>query len=231
MKQQKLLTILGVEKILGKDFTIYGTKENPLFKADDIAKIIEHSNTSKMVNSIDEDEKELHTIGTLTNGYTALFVTEYGMYEVLMQSRKPIAKEFKKKIKCILKEIRLNGGYISENATEDQVKRLVENYSMRSITKTIHECNIFELENVVGEILESNTNGGKRDRVDSRLKNLDATEYKQHVRKHIRKAIESKPYSKDIKAHGVEMAIRDRLVIALTDDVLATTNRKYGQLI
>ena len=34
------------------------------------------------------------------------FLTEDGLYEVLMQSRKPIAKQFKKEVKTLLKNIR-----------------------------------------------------------------------------------------------------------------------------
>lgn len=45
-------------------------------------------------------------------------LTENGLYEVLMQSRKPIAKEFKKGVKAILKEIRTNGGYMVAKADE-----------------------------------------------------------------------------------------------------------------
>nr|WP_296047659.1 BRO family protein [uncultured Blautia sp.] len=40
------------------------------------------------------------------------FLTEDGLYEVLMQSRKPKAKEFKKEVKKILKSIRKTGGYV-----------------------------------------------------------------------------------------------------------------------
>ncbi len=45
-------------------------------------------------------------------------LTEAGLYEVLMQSRKPIAKEFKKGVKAILKEIRRTGGYIESRMNE-----------------------------------------------------------------------------------------------------------------
>ena len=40
------------------------------------------------------------------------FLTEDGLYEVLMQSRKPKAKEFKKEVKKILKSIRKTGRYV-----------------------------------------------------------------------------------------------------------------------
>lgn len=46
------------------------------------------------------------------------FLTEDGLYEVLMQSRKPIAKEFKKKVKEILKTIRQHGAYLTPETIE-----------------------------------------------------------------------------------------------------------------
>lgn len=45
-----------------------------------------------MVKNIDADEK----IITRINNTSATFLTEDGLYEVLMQSRKPIAKKFKR---------------------------------------------------------------------------------------------------------------------------------------
>lgn len=99
----KEIQIINQQEVLGKDFKIYGTFDNPLFKADDVAEWIEHSNTSMMLKPIEEDEKILQQIGTLNNAYSAWFLTEDGLYEVLMQSRKPIAKKFKKEVKKFLK--------------------------------------------------------------------------------------------------------------------------------
>ena len=42
-----------------------------------------------------------------------MFLTENGLYEVLMMSRKPIAKKFKKEVKRILHDLRLNGTVVS----------------------------------------------------------------------------------------------------------------------
>lgn len=111
---EKALQVINKSELLGRQFTVYGTAENPLFKAADVAEMIEHSNTSKMIKDAELDETECMsaTLGTLTNSYTALMLTEDGLYEVLMQSRKPIAKQFKKGVKAILKEIRTKGGYI-----------------------------------------------------------------------------------------------------------------------
>lgn len=116
---EKTLQIIEQREVLGKEFTIYGDLENPLFKANDIAKWIEHSNVSRMLESIDESEKFKYEIGTLTNSYSAWFLNEDGLYEVLMQSRKPIAKQFKTEVKKILKTIRLNGMYATDKLLDN----------------------------------------------------------------------------------------------------------------
>ena len=116
---QKLKT-LQTSNLLGREFTIYGTVENPLFLARDVAEMIGHSDISTMMRVVDEDEKYRDTNpNNVCGGQSAWFLTEDGLYEVLMQSRKPIAKEFKKGVKTILKEIRKNGGYIAISEEDD----------------------------------------------------------------------------------------------------------------
>ncbi|WP_161944240.1 Bro-N domain-containing protein, partial [Streptococcus suis] len=104
------LQIINQQEVLGKNFTIYGTADEPLFLAKDVAEWIEHSNPTEMLKGIDEDEKLTSTILRAGQKREMWFVTEDGLYEVLMQSRKPIAKQFKKKVKAILKSIRRTGG-------------------------------------------------------------------------------------------------------------------------
>lgn len=84
-----------------------------MFRAKDVAKIIEHSDVSTMVQSVDEDEKLIQPMLVSGQNRQVWMLTEEGLYEVLFQSRKPIAKLFKKGVKAILKEIRTKGGYIA----------------------------------------------------------------------------------------------------------------------
>lgn len=110
--ERKELQIIDERELLGKHFVIYGTKEEPLFKAKDVAEWIGHSNITRMTESIDEEERCLLLVNTLGGVQECLMLTEDGLYEVLMQSQKPIAKKFKKEVKKILKQIRQTGGYI-----------------------------------------------------------------------------------------------------------------------
>ena len=117
------LKVLNEQEVLGKQFRVYGTAEEPLFLAKDVAEWIEYSvsNVSKMLAVVDDEEKTIRTIVTSGSNYQteAWFLTEDGLYEVLMQSRKPIAKQFKKEVKEILKTIRKHGIYATDNVIDN----------------------------------------------------------------------------------------------------------------
>lgn len=113
------LQVFEERELLGKDFKIYDSAENPLFLAKDVAEWIEHSNPTEMLRGIDDNEKLNSTILSAGQNREVTFLTEDGLYEVLMQSRKPIAKEFKKQVKEILKSIRKHGGYLTPQKIEE----------------------------------------------------------------------------------------------------------------
>lgn len=115
------LKVIEQRKVLGVDFRIYGDVENPLFLAKDVAEWIEHSNSRVMLDSVDENEKVVRNVYTLGGNQESWFLTEDGLYEVLMQSRKPIAKEFKKEVKAILKSIRKHGAYMTDSTIEEAI--------------------------------------------------------------------------------------------------------------
>lgn len=99
---------------------MYGDFENPLFLAKDVAEWIEHSNSRMMLQAVDENEKLcVNNPYALQGQQEQWFLTEDGLYEVLMQSRKPIAKEFKREVKQILKTIRKHGLYAKEELLDN----------------------------------------------------------------------------------------------------------------
>lgn len=123
VNNKESLTVINEQEVLGRHFRIFGTVENPLFLAKDVAEWIEHSNVTEMLRGVDDDEKLTSTILRAGQNRQVNMLTEDGLYEVLMQSRKPIAKQFKKEVKKILKSIRKNGAYIrnQENMTPEQL--------------------------------------------------------------------------------------------------------------
>jgi len=69
-----------------------------LFLAKDVAEWIEHSNLTMMLKSVDEDEKLVETMFSVGQRRDVTFVTEDGIYELLMLSRKPIVKQWEKEV-------------------------------------------------------------------------------------------------------------------------------------
>ncbi len=108
-----VLQVIEQREILGKQLTMYGDFEDPLFLAKEVAEWIENKQPTQMVELVDEDEKLKCIINTSGQNREMWFLTEDGLYEVLMQSRKPIAKQFKKEVKTLLKNIRK--GMFSQN--------------------------------------------------------------------------------------------------------------------
>lgn len=112
------IQVLKQTELLGQQFRVYGTPGEPLFRAKDIASIIKHNNITHLLSLVDDDEKGVTEFVTPGGKQQVWMLTESGLYEVLMQSRKPIAKQFKKGVKTILKEIRKSGGYMVASAEE-----------------------------------------------------------------------------------------------------------------
>lgn len=117
--------------------------------AREVAEMIEYSKTSQgyydvqsMLRKVDEDEKIKGiplegTTETFRSGQTMWFLTEYGLYEVLMRSSKPKAKEFRKVVKNILKEIRTQGYYMQGELIQDQpTKPVIEQHSDMAYIKS-----------------------------------------------------------------------------------------------
>jgi prophage antirepressor-like protein len=109
----------------GHMLTIYESLDNPLFLATEIAKLLEYSagNSSHMLEVVEQDEKMLRSIdaedmpdwfdSSHTNArrtQTTWFVTELGFYNILSQSRKPIARGWRRIVHEELIELRKSKG-------------------------------------------------------------------------------------------------------------------------
>lgn len=122
------IKVINKSMLLGKEIDVYGSVDEPLFLAKDVAEWIEHTQPSKMVETVDDDEKLMGTIFLSGQNREVWMLTEDGLYEVLMQSRKPIAKQFKKGVKEILKTIRKTGSYsVSKPLSQLEVLQMAVN--------------------------------------------------------------------------------------------------------
>lgn len=144
------IQVLKQTELIGHQFTVYGTAENPLFLAKEVAECIGHSNITVMLQTIDEDEKvkvsPKQSLGELVNYKEYNFLTEDGLYEVLMQSRKPIAKQFKKGVKQILHEVRTTGGYIATHQDDTPEEIMARALTIAQATLSKREERLKQLE-------------------------------------------------------------------------------------
>ena len=117
------LKLVDEREVLGKEFRIYGDSENPLFLAKDVASWIDYdpTSTNKLMAMVEENEKLNGTIFLAGQNREVTLLTEDGVYEVLMQSRKPIARQFKKQVKEILRTIRKHGVYATSERLEEML--------------------------------------------------------------------------------------------------------------
>lgn len=128
-EKDTVLEVVKETEILGNKIKMYGSLEFPWFMATDVASWIEHSNTRSMIKTVDEDEKGVKNVYTPGGIQEKWFVTEDGLYEICMQSRKPIAKQMKKEIKKYLKSIRLTGAAIPQGNEEQMVDYYFSSFS------------------------------------------------------------------------------------------------------
>lgn len=127
--EKKVLEVVAETEILGKTIKMYDSIDDPLFMASDVAEWIEHSNARMMLKQIDEDEKGVNNVYTPGGVQEKWFLTENGLYEICMQSRKPIAKQMKKEIKAYLKSIRKTGAAIQPGREEEMIDKYFPSFS------------------------------------------------------------------------------------------------------
>jgi prophage antirepressor-like protein len=85
----------------------------PWFVAKDICEALTISDVSDAVGRLDDDEKDKGKTHTLGGNQEVLVINESGLYSLVLTSRKPEAKKFKRWITSeVLPQIRKTGSYI-----------------------------------------------------------------------------------------------------------------------
>ncbi len=109
---------LTIFKFESQSIRIVTLESRPIFVAQDLCKVLEISNPSQALSRLDDDEKiELSRDSILIlnddpNTVRLSGVTESGMYALVLTSRKPAAKSFRKWVTAeVLPAIRKTGTY------------------------------------------------------------------------------------------------------------------------
>lgn len=136
--------IINKSTFLDKEIDVWGSVERPLFRANDLMNWLGIKNVTTLIERVDKEE--VLKLNLSSRSGETWFLTEDGLYEVLMSSRKPIAKQFKKGVKKILHEIRTKGGYIATNENDSDEDIMARTYVIAQRTLARREERIRQLE-------------------------------------------------------------------------------------
>ena len=110
----------------------------PWFVAADVCKALELGNPSMTVERLDADEKGISSIDTLGGKQRMAIINEPGLYSVILCSRKPGAKAFKRWITHeVIPAIRKYGGYMTKSLLEQVLENpnLIYEFARRMLAE------------------------------------------------------------------------------------------------
>lgn len=110
----------------------------PWFVAADVCKALELGNPSMTVERLDADEKGISSIDTLGGKQRMTIINEPGLYSVILCSRKPEAKAFKRWITHeVIPAIRKYGGYMTKSLLEQVLENpnLIYEFARRMLAE------------------------------------------------------------------------------------------------
>lgn len=89
---------VGTIKFDKRELNVYSDVNDPLFRATEVGELIDYSegNTWKMLEMCEADEKLSLPMVVAGQRRSVVFVNEHGLYNILSQSRKPIARKWRK---------------------------------------------------------------------------------------------------------------------------------------
>lgn len=96
----EIVKVVGTIELGGQELEVYSSLDEPVFKAADIANMLDYSagNVWNLLGMCEEDEKLTLTMIVSGQRRQVNFVTENGLYNILEQSRKPLARKWRRVI-------------------------------------------------------------------------------------------------------------------------------------
>ena len=98
----------------GNEVRVVGTPDQPLFVLADVCKVLEIGNPSDVKRRLEDGVDSIEVISdSVGRSRNTVVINEDGLYDVILDSRKPQAKRFRKWVTGeVLPSIRKDGGYM-----------------------------------------------------------------------------------------------------------------------
>lgn len=143
---KEVIKVIAEKEICDKKFRVWGTPEEPLFLAKDVAQWLGYNGryaSKNMCKNLNKDEKVKYIAyvprGTGYQRRLAWFITESGLYTAILESHLPQAKPFKKWVTHeVIPCIRKHGYYTKDQARLDKLLKMAniienENYMIEGV--------------------------------------------------------------------------------------------------
>ncbi|MEE8663511.1 MAG: phage antirepressor [Acetobacter sp.] len=103
----------------GTEVRVLDQSGEPWWVLSDVCAVLEHTNSRMAAQRLDEDEKGVSISDTLGGPQEMTVINESGLWSLVLTSRKPAAKRFKKWITSeVIPSIRKTGGYMTASPEE-----------------------------------------------------------------------------------------------------------------
>lgn len=126
-------------------------EDGPWFVGKDVASILGYTNTRKAVRDhVDEEDRREERIVTPSGEQTAAVINESGVYSLILSSKLPSAKAFKRWITTeVLPAIRRTGGYMgrTEGLSDAEIMARALEISQRTISERNRRIGELEIQN------------------------------------------------------------------------------------
>ena len=99
----------------------------PWFVAKDVCNVLELANPRSSMALLDEDERGVHSMDTPSAKQEMAIISEAGLYSLILRSRKPEAKAFKRWVTHeVLPSIRKTGAYLAPKLSLEKLQKIIE---------------------------------------------------------------------------------------------------------
>ncbi|MDR0615191.1 MAG: Bro-N domain-containing protein [Synergistaceae bacterium] len=117
MNKDDALQVFSFEE---KQIRVVPKDGQPWWVAKDVCDVLEHSNSRKAIELLDDDEKGVSKVYTPGGMQDMSVINESGLYALIIRSNKPEAKKFRKWVTSeVLPSIRRGGGYSAPGSPSD----------------------------------------------------------------------------------------------------------------
>jgi len=173
--------------MFGEVRTMTNEKGETFFVGSDVAKALGYKNTRKaLIDHVDDEDRGVTKRDTLGGVQQMVIINESGLYSLVLSSKLPQAKEFKRWVTAeVLPQIRQTGGYLptrnlrtGEALTEGEMVEEANKIIARTISRANLPADDCFTASEVAESLETTANALNHFLVDKGIQYWNGSRYK-----------------------------------------------------